>query len=745
MTSTVLATRGERLILTSSGYSGKDQGPEAFRTELLTVIEIDDDNRLSALVVFDRGDTAAAFAELDARYLAGEAAAHAQTWSGLMQAYAALNSHEVPPTAPDLVDLDHRQLAPIGSGDLIAYLHTFVQDLTDLSVYAESVHRLTDLGAVVTHVAVGTSQEGFDAEWRMVYFATLDGGLINRGEIFEEADLDTALAQFDEMHTQNRRLETAASRVIEQFWAEFAVRDWDAVSALISDHIATEDRRRVVNAGIQQDRDVELTNMRALADVGANVEATVFATRGARLALCRIRSSNRDLRHGEFGVEMLNVIEIDTDERIAGGVLFDPDDIDAAYAELDARYLAGEAAAYANVWSAITRAYAATSIRELPPTTPDWVNVDHRSGPSFASGDFPKYFSAAWDLARDVSIRIDAVHQLNDVGAVLSHTARGTSTEGFDAEWREVVLLAFEGKRISRCEIFDEADVETALARFDELHAQKPQLENAASRLDQRFWAHFAALNWSAIAAIVDDDIRIDDRRRVVNAGVEVGREAHLEDVRAIANVGPKKTISTVVATRGDHLVLTCVRSSHSGLKDSEVSAEVLCVVEVSTDGKIVARVGFDIDDIDAAFAELDARYLAGEAAGHAKLWSEITQGYAALNRHEIPATMSEWATVDHRVRETFEGGDLAAYARSAWELIPDVRIRIEAVHRLSDLGVVATHVAHGTSQDGFDAEWRMIALLLTQAEGPGRCELFNEADLDAALARFDELGRPAS
>ena len=153
----------------------------------------------------------------------------------------------------------------------------------------------------------------------------------------------------------------------------------------------------------------------------------------------------------------------------------------------------------------------------------------------------------------------------------------------------------------------------------------------------------------------------------------------------------------------------------------------------------------FDIDDIDAAFAELDARYLAGEAAGHAKLWSEITQGYAALNRHEIPATMSEWATVDHRVRETFEGGDLAAYARSAWELIPDVRIRIEAVHRLSDLGAVATHVAHGTSQDGFDAEWRMIALLLTQAEGPDRCELFNEADLDAALARFDELGRPAT
>ena len=88
----------------------------------------------------------------------------------------------------------------------------------------------------------------------------------------------------------------------------------------------------------------------------------------------------------------------------------------------------------------------------------------------------------------------------------------------------------------------------------------------------------------------MDDDIRIDDRRRVVSAGVEVGREADLEDVRAIANVGPKKTISTVVATRGDDLVLTCVRSSHSGLKDSEVSRRFCAVVEVDTDGKIVAR-----------------------------------------------------------------------------------------------------------------------------------------------------------
>ena len=78
------------------------------------------------------------------------------------------------------------------------------------------------------------------------------------------------------------------------------------------------------------------------------------------------------------------------------------------------------------------------------------------------------------------------------------------------------------------------------------------------------------------------------------------------------------------------------------------------------------------------------------------------------------------------------------------WDLTPDLSIYIEAVHRLSDLGAVVTHVAHGTSQEGFDAEWRMIDVLTVEGDLINRCEIFDEADLDAALARFDEL-QPAS
>ena len=85
---------------------------------------------------------------------------------------------------------------------------------------------------------------------------------------------------------------------------------------------------------------------------------------------------------------MLGIVEIDADNRIVGAVMFDLDDIDAAFEELDARYLAGEAAAHSQAWS-VDRCgcYAAFNRHELSPTTPDWVNIDHRRGIAFEPGE----------------------------------------------------------------------------------------------------------------------------------------------------------------------------------------------------------------------------------------------------------------------------------------------------------------------------------------------------------------------
>ena len=154
--------------------------------------------------------------------------------------------------------------------------------------------------------------------------------------------------------------------------------------------------------------------------------------------------------------------------------------------------------------------------------------------------------------------------------------------------------------------------------------------------------------------------------------------------------------------------------------------------------------VSFDPDDIDAAFAELDARYIDDEAAPYRDAWSVIAAGYAALNRYEVPPSAPDYVNIDHRLQATFEAADLGENLRAAWDLTPELKGHIEVVHRLSGLGAVVTHAAHGTTQDGLDAEWRGIHFLTLEGGMVNRCEIYYEADLDAAIARFDELSRPA-
>ena len=153
------------------------------------------------------------------------------------------------------------------------------------------------------------------------------------------------------------------------------------MAEMLADDFSSDDRRRVVGAGSptwsrRLDRghagdrrpvDRERRRRRSSRPAGNASSSRVLASRAAIQ------------EHEAFVTELLDVVEINADEQIVALVTFDLDDFDAAIAELDARYVAGEAAAHAHTWSAIARGLRRDSTgRELPATTPDWVNVDHR-------------------------------------------------------------------------------------------------------------------------------------------------------------------------------------------------------------------------------------------------------------------------------------------------------------------------------------------------------------------------------
>ena len=256
--------------------------------------------------------------------------------------------------------------------------------------------------------------------------------------------------------------------------------------------------------------------------------------------------------------------------------------------------------------------------------------------------------------------------------------------------------------------------------------------------LSERLYSYVAAGDWHAVAQITAENVSVDDRRLAVNAGILHGREANIKDAQATVDVGFVMTMVGALATRGRRLALIRVRVS--GRDPGAIQNDALSIVEIDADERIAGVVVFDLDDTDAAFAELDARYLAGEASRHAHAWSVIAAGYAAMNRHEVPPAAPDYVNIDHRLRVTFEAGDLAENLRTAWDLTPELKGYIEAVHRLSDSGAVVTHAAQGTSDRGFDAEWRGVHLLTFGDDMVNRCEIFDETDLDDALARFDQL-----
>ena len=116
-----------------------------------------------------------------------------------------------------------------------------------------------------------------------------------------------------------------------------------------------------------------------------NVDA--IATRGDRLVLCRFRSSGRDQRPEEFYSEVLGVFEINADSGSRRTSCSTSTTIDAAVEELDARYLAGEAAAIRAPGRSSSADLRGDQPTRAPATTPDCGHYRSPAGRAIAAGD----------------------------------------------------------------------------------------------------------------------------------------------------------------------------------------------------------------------------------------------------------------------------------------------------------------------------------------------------------------------
>jgi hypothetical protein len=185
--------------------------------------------------------------------------------------------------------------------------------------------------------------------------------------------------------------------------------------------------------------------------------------------------------------------------------------------------------------------------------------------------------------------------------------------------------------------------------------------------------------------------------------------------------------------------------------RDPEQSFEIdaLAVVEVDAEGLVVAAILFDPLDVVAARAELFERSL---ASGDEDMPQGVIDFYRGMNEHDLVRVRSgmqdDLVIVDHRHAGMgrLEGAD--AYIESVaalHELISDARVDILYEAATAANGSVIVVCTAGTNSEGGEVESLFVLLVIYGEEKLARLESFELDQLDAALARFEELtGEPS-
>ena len=203
------------------------------------------------------------------------------------------------------------------------------------------------------------------------------------------------------------------------------------------------------------------------------------------------------------------------------------------------------------------------------------------------------------------------------------------------------------------------------------------------------------------------------------------------------------------VAIRGSRLALTRDRFRDTNEADRPIAVETLTLTEVNDDELISYAVVFDPDDINGAIAELTARWIASGEVAHPEVIEAQRKVLAASNRHDwdaVSAANANATYVNHR--QLPAGGDTIADHMSSTRMMatltPDLWVEPAQILTHSALGLVTSVVLRGTSTEGLAIEIPVVLLSLSDGDHLTRIEVFDPDQRDLALARFDELNRPA-
>ena len=772
----VLATLGDALVLLRHALSFEGLPEEyvasfgSIEMEEVVVSELDEHGRFRRMELFAPDHLGDACACLYERYAAllpdgparDRAAATARSVAVMTTVAATADIERLPLALSPAIELhDRRRIVEGDPGGSDHWTHG-ARAYVDLA--KEIVFRYDDLLRVeptalllqATYSGLDRRSDGVFEIPVLVLWVFGPDGLMIRWEGFDLDREAEALARYDALVAPSEapfaNAAVGAMRAFERCWR---ARDWHGVRATYHPTHRMDDRRRLMRVEVAGE-DFFANERMLFDDTASEWRGELLATRGERLALFRVRFTATVGGSGPMEVEVLDVVEVDAGGFRTALVVVDPDDLDAAYVELDARWRAGEGAAHPRVaayqaaferglarrdWDALAVLYAPTLVAR----DHRLVGWDTLSGPDAFVGAL----RAMVDLAPDALGRADHV-RTSERGLLAEVVWEGTRDGGaFESPFVQVVELGGTGQA-ERLDFYDPHRLDQALVRFQEIAGSTPRdalgaiaKPTAASAFAERWETAFNARDWEALRAGYAPDVRWEDRRRLFQLAGD--RDLIIASMRERAEAGARVE-RRVMGTAGDRVLVQRVLWS-GGPAEGRFEIEFLAVIEVDETERATVVIVFDPDDTRAAQREAWARWSAIEpaAAPWVALVGAVLDGYDARDRERVRAIFADDAVVEDHRRTGFgriEGAD--AYlerVRVLWDLAPEQRIELgwfwPAVERH---GVVTTLRRFGALAGGGAFESDYLWLAVATGGRITRAEMFEIEDRDRALARLAAL-----
>ncbi|MDT5076165.1 MAG: hypothetical protein QOJ80_802, partial [Mycobacterium sp.] len=469
----VVAVRGERSQLSWSRWAD-DSGNETTHFHL---IEIDDNGVITYEGRFDGDDFDGAYRELERRYYTGEGAALTE-WGTAAAEYMILkNRGDFDTMFGELSDPGLRIESRSGSvfvdrsaAEYRASLEALVALVGSVREWLSAVAWVTPNWFVAHLEREAAGRDDGQYEWTRLVVGEIRAGRIATICDFAAEDEAQAFAYAEDhargVEPSRLMVDNRASRTHSEVMRALQSHDVGAALRWWADDFSYDDQRRIGSSGIEG-KTLLARNLELVCGQYSMFARRTLAIRGDHVQLSWSRWSDDAGNESKY----LHVIHVDGQERIVYQGVFDEDDFESAYRELERRYYSGEGSSYAESGTLLTEILNAMNRNDFDRmfaklVAPDF-HLDNRTRTAFpkrSATELRASFDDLGDMVSSVRTWLSATCWQSSSRFVARLEREAVGPDGERYEWSRLVAGECQAGRLaSLCE-FEVDDEEHALA-----------------------------------------------------------------------------------------------------------------------------------------------------------------------------------------------------------------------------------------------------------------------------------------